>query len=236
MRAHRHVSDTARGIAECYGFDEMATPIFEFSSVFARTLGESTDIVEKQMYSFVDQGGDKLTLRPENTASVARCFISNGLAQLAPLKYFYSGPMFRHERPQKGRLRQFHQFGVESIGVSGPQADIEVIAVGNQILDVLGIRKRTTLELNTLGDGESRTRYRKELVAYFNDHVNDLSDDSCRRLKQNPLRILDSKDSGDRRIVANAPEFNDFLNPNSADFFAKVRAGLDLLSIKYENT
>ena len=234
MRAHRHVSDTARGIAECYGFDEMATPIFEFSSVFARTLGESTDIVEKQMHSFVDQGGDKLTLRPENTASVARCFISNGLAQLAPLKYFYSGPMFRHERPQKGRLRQFHQFGVESIGVSGPQADIEVIAVGNQILDVLGIRKRTTLELNTLGDGESRTRYRKELVAYFNDHVNDLSDDSCRRLKQNPLRILDSKDSGDRRIVANAPEFNDFLNPNSADFFAKVRAGLDLLSIKYE--
>jgi histidyl-tRNA synthetase len=234
MRAHRHVSDSARGIAECYGFDEMATPIFEFSSVFARTLGEATDIVEKEMYSFVDQGGDELTLRPENTAGVARCFISNGLAQLAPLKYFYSGPMFRHERPQKGRLRQFHQIGVEYIGVAGPQADIEVIAVGERILYILGIREHTVLELNTLGDKESRAGYRKALVAYFNDYVKDLSDDSRRRLKRNPLRILDSKDAGDCRIVAGAPEFKDFLNAYSVDFFAQVKAGLDLLSIGYE--
>jgi histidyl-tRNA synthetase len=234
MRAHRHVSDSARGIAECYGFDEMATPIFEFSSVFARTLGEATDIVEKEMYSFVDQGGDELTLRPENTAGVARCFISNGLAQLAPLKYFYSGPMFRHERPQKGRLRQFHQIGVEYIGVAGPQADIEVIAVGERILYILGIREHTVLELNTLGDEESRAGYRKALVAYFNDYVKDLSDDSRRRLKRNPLRILDSKDAGDCRIVAGAPEFKDFLNAYSVDFFAQVKAGLDLLSIGYE--
>ena len=234
MRAHRHVSDSARGIAECYGFDEMATPIFEFSSVFARTLGEATDIVEKEMYSFVDQGGDELTLRPENTAGVARCFISNGLAQLAPLKYFYSGPMFRHERPQKGRLRQFHQIGVEYIGVAGPQADIEVIAVGERILDILGIREHTVLELNTLGDEESRAGYRKALVAYFNDYVKDLSDDSRRRLKRNPLRILDSKDGGDRRIVADAPEFKDFLNAYSAEFFTQVKAGLDLLSIGYK--
>lgn len=234
MRAHRHVSDTARGIAECYGFDEMATPIFEFSSVFARTLGEASDIVEKEMYSFVDQGGDELTLRPENTAGVARCFISNGLAQLAPLKFFYSGPMFRHERPQKGRLRQFHQIGVEYIGVAAPQADIEVIAVGERILDVLGIREHTVLELNTLGDDESRTRYRKELVAYFSDHMSDLSEDSRRRLERNPLRILDSKDSGDRRIVGGAPEFKAFLNANSSDFFAQVKAGLDLLSINYK--
>jgi histidyl-tRNA synthetase len=234
MRAHRHVSDTARRIAECYGFDEMATPIFEFSNVFARTLGEASDIVAKEMYSFVDQGGDEITLRPENTAGVARCFISRGLVQQTPVKFFCSGPMFRHERPQKGRLRQFHQIDVEYIGVAGPQADIEVIAVGDRILEALGVREHTVLELNTLGEEESRARYRKELVTYFNDYVSDLSEDSRRRLERNPLRILDSKDSGDRRIVADAPDFQEFLNANSADFFAQVKAGLDLLSIKYE--
>ena len=234
MRAHRHVSDTARRIAECYGFDEMATPIFEFSNVFARTLGEASDIVAKEMYSFIDQGGDEITLRPENTAGVARCFISRGLVQQTPVKFFCSGPMFRHERPQKGRLRQFHQIDVEYIGVAGPQADIEVIAVGDRILEALGVREHTVLELNTLGEEESRARYRKELVTYFNDYVSDLSEDSRRRLERNPLRILDSKDSGDRRIVADAPDFQEFLNANSADFFAQVKAGLDLLSIKYE--
>lgn len=234
MRAQRHVSDTARDIAERYGFDEMATPIFEFSSVFERTLGEASDIVSKEMYSFVDQGGDELTLRPENTAGVARCFISQGLAQQAPIKFFCSGPMFRHERPQKGRLRQFHQIDVEYIGVASPLADIEVIAVGHHIIDVLGIRDHTVLELNTLGDEASRTQYREALVTYFRDYLDDLSEDSRRRLERNPLRILDSKDRGDRRIVANAPDYSDYLNAESSDFFAGVLAGLDQLSIKYE--
>ena len=234
MRAQRHVSDTARDIAERYGFDEMATPIFEFSSVFERTLGEASDIVSKEMYSFVDQGGDELTLRPENTAGVARCFISQGLAQQAPIKFFCSGPMFRHERPQKGRLRQFHQIDVEYIGVASPLADIEVIAVGHHIIDALGIRDHTVLELNTLGDEASRTQYREALVTYFSEYMDDLSEDSRRRLERNPLRILDSKDRGDRRIVANAPDYSDYLNAESSDFFAGVMAGLDQLSIKYE--
>ncbi len=234
MRAYRHVSDTSREIAERYGFDEMATPIFEFSNVFARTLGEASDIVAKEMYSFVDKGGDEITLRPENTAGIARCFISNGLAQQSPVKFFCSGPMFRHERPQKGRLRQFHQIDVEFIGVAGPQADIEVIAVGDHILNALGIRDHTVLELNSLGDEASRAQYREALVTYFNDHQSDLSEDSRRRLSRNPLRILDSKDRADRRIVANAPIYQEFLNAESSDFFARVKAGLDLLSIKYE--
>ena len=233
MRAHRHVSDTSRAIAERYGFDEMATPIFEFSSVFSRTLGEASDIVAKEMYSFVDKGGDEITLRPENTAGIARCYITHGLAQQLPVKFFCSGPMFRHERPQKGRLRQFHQIDVEYIGVAGPQADIEVIAVGDQILDTLGIRDHTVLELNTLGDEASRTQFREALVAYFNDYVSDLSEDSRQRLKRNPLRILDSKDRGDRRLVAGAPNYQEYLNAESSDFFSQVKAGLDLLSIEY---
>ncbi len=234
MRTYRYVSDTSRDIAERYGFDEMATPIFEFSSVFKRTLGEVSDIVSKEMYSFIDKGGDEITLRPENTAGVARCFISHKLAQHVPVKFFYSGPMFRHERPQKGRLRQFHQIGVEYIGAVGPQADIETIAVGEQILDALGVRDQTVLELNSLGDFESRQRYRDELVTFFNDHKSELSEDSNRRLVENPLRILDSKDRGDRKLLVDAPVFEDFLNTRSNEFWAEVKAGLDLLSIKYK--
>ena len=222
MRAYRYVSDTSRKIAERYGFDEMATPIFEFSHVFTRTLGEVSDIVSKEMYSFVEKGGDEITLRPENTAGVARCFISQGLAQQVPVKFFYSGPMFRHERPQKGRLRQFHQIGVEYIGAAGPQADIEAIAVGGQILEALGIRDQTVLELNSLGDDESRRRYRDELLAYFSDHKGELSMDSCRRLEQNPLRILDSKDRDDKRLIVGAPVFQDFLNAKSLDFWSTL--------------
>ncbi len=157
-RRHRQVSETARAAAELYGFVEMATPIFEFTEVFARPIGEHTDIVAKEMYTFTDRGGEEVTLRPENTAGVVRAVLSNGLVQSVPLKFFYSGPMFRYERPQKGRFRQFHQIGVELIGVAQPQADIEVIAVGRRILDALGIGDRVVLELNTLGDVESRCR------------------------------------------------------------------------------
>ena len=233
MRAHRRVIETAREVAERYGFDEMATPIFEFTDVFRRTLGDTSDIVTKEMYTFTDKGGDELTLRPENTAGIARCFISEGLAQDVPLKVFCGGPMFRHERPQKGRLRQFHQIDIEIVGVPGPQADVEVIAAGAAILKALGIRDHTALQLNTLGDAESRGKYRDVLVTYFNDHIADLSADSRDRLERNPLRILDSKDDGDRKIVAGAPDYADYMNQESIDFFAGVKGGLDALAIAY---
>lgn len=233
MRAHRGVSDAARTVAAIHGFDEVATPIFEFTNVFARTLGDTSDVVTKEMYTFEDKGGDMLTLRPENTAGVCRAFISNGLTQHAPVKYFYSGPMFRHERPQKGRLRQFHQIGVELIGAAQPLADVEVIACGHAILTQLGIVQNTVLELNTLGDSESRQAYREALVVYFSDHLDRLSEESRDRLTRNPLRILDSKSEGDRAVVADAPVFSDYLNAESVDFFATVKQGLDALGIAY---
>jgi histidyl-tRNA synthetase len=232
-RRHRRVVESARSAAELYGFAEMATPIFEFTEVFARPIGEHTDIVAKEMYTFTDRGGEEVTLRPENTAGVVRSVISNGLAQSVPLKFFYSGPMFRYERPQKGRFRQFHQIGVELIGVAQPQADIEVIALGSRILAALGIGERVELELNTLGNPESRASYREALVSYFSSRVSELSEDSQQRLDRNPLRILDSKDETDQQIVRYAPAFADFLNPESRRFFDQVRAGLDRLGLDY---
>lgn len=233
MRRHRAVSDTARRVAERYGFEEMATPIFEFTEVFERPIGETTDIVSKEMYTFTDRGNEQITLRPENTAGVVRAVLSNGLTQATPLKFFYSGPMFRYERPQKGRFRQFHQIGIELIGQAQSQADIEVIATGARILDELGILARTELELNTLGDSESRQAYRAALVAYYGGHLADLSEDSRRRLERNPLRILDSKDESDKRVNAGAPAYSDYLNAQSRAFFDAVRRGLDALGIAY---
>ena len=233
VRRHRRVSATARALAELYCFAEIETPIFEYTEVFSRPIGETSDIVTKEMYTFVDRGGDEITLRPENTAGVVRAVLSDGLIQSAPLKFFYSGPMFRYERPQKGRLRQFHQIGVEIIGVSQPQADIEVIALGSRILDALGVGGRTVLELNTLGDPESRALYREALSDYFSRRVSELSEDSRRRLERNPLRILDSKEESDQRVSLEAPVFDDYLNAYSRDFFARVRDGLDRLSIPY---
>jgi histidyl-tRNA synthetase len=232
-RRHRHVTETARTVAELYGFAEIATPIFEFTEVFSRPIGETSDIVSKEMYSFVDRGGEEVTLRPENTAAVVRAVLSDGLIHNAPLKFFYNGPMFRYERPQKGRFRQFHQIGVELIGVAPPQGDIEVIALGSRILDVLGIRQRTVLELNTLGDPQSRAAYREVLVSYFSSRVSELSEDSRRRLERNPLRIFDSKEESDGRVCLEAPSFEEFLNAASHDFFARVCGGLDLLGISY---
>ena len=233
MRVHRHVVERSRDIAERYGFEEIATPIFESSDVFKRTLGDTSDIVTKEMYTFVTKGGEEITLRPENTAGVARAFISEGLANAAPLKFFYAGPMFRHERPQKGRQRQFHQIGVEIIGVATPQADIEVIAAGARVLSELGLGGKTSLQLNTLGDLESRAAYREALVVYFTDRVNELSTESRDRLSRNPLRIIDSKNEADQIIVADAPAFSDFLNEHSRNFFAQVKDGLDTLGISY---
>lgn len=232
-RRHRHVRETARLLAALYGFDELSTPVFEFTEVFARPIGEHTDIVAKEMYSLKDRGGEDLSLRPEFTAGVVRAVLSNGLTQSAPLKFFSTGPVFRYERPQKGRFRQFHQINCELLGVVQPQADIELIALARRVLDALGIGERVTLELNTLGDLASRAAYRDALVAYFSARRSELSEDSQRRLDANPLRILDSKDAGDIRINADAPSFDAYLNEGSRDFFAQTRDGLDRLGIAY---
>jgi len=233
MRRYRHVVDTARAAAECSGYLEIETPIFEFSEVFKRTLGDTSDIVTKEMYTFTDRGGETITLRPEGTASVARAFISEGLAQHAPLKYFYSGPMFRYERPQKGRLRQFHQTGVELLGVADPMGDVEIIAVGVEFLRRLGVWDRCYLDINSLGDTESRKNYRDVLVSYLSGFKDKLSKESLERLDRNPMRILDSKDEGDKAIVANAPVYSDHLSQASKDFFARVLEGLDAIGIPH---
>ena len=234
MRRFRVVTETARDIAERFGYEEIATPIFEFSEVFSRPIGETTDIVMKEMYSFADKGGENLSLRPENTAGVVRAVMTNGLTQSLPLRLFYQGPMFRYERPQKGRFRQFHQIGIELIGVKEPQGDVEAIALGAEILQALGVLSRTVLELNTLGDGPSRSAYREALVKFYQAHHHKLSEDSRHRLERNPLRILDSKDEGDKAINAHAPGFAEFLTPEARDFYGAVKHGLDLLGISYK--
>ena len=233
MRRHREVVETARDVCQRYGYSEMTTPIFEFTEVFRRPLGETSDVVSKEMYTFEDRGGDEITLRPEATAAVARAFLSEGLAQALPCKFFCHGPMFRYDRPQKGRMRQFHQINVELLGVAEPLGDVEIIALGHHILKALGVLGRTTMELNTLGDPDSRRAYRDVLVDYFNDHRDRLSEDSRDRLTRNPLRILDSKDEGDKKVAAGAPPLSEHLNQASVDFFGTVRERLDALGIAY---
>ncbi len=233
QRRHAHVIDTARRVASLYGLDEWATPIFEETRVFARTLGDTSDVVTKEMYTFEDRGGDSITLRPENTAGVCRALVSNGLTQSLPQKVFYAGPMFRYERPQKGRYRQFHQIGAELIGPSEPLADAEVIALGRAILEALGVAGSTVLELNTLGDLPSRAAYRESLVAYFTAHRDALSDDSRDRLERNPLRILDSKDPGDKDLVADAPTITPSLTAEAAAFYDGLRRHLDRFGVPF---
>ncbi len=233
QRRHAHVVDTARRVAALYGMDEWATPIFEETRVFARTLGDTSDVVTKEMYTFDDRGGDSITLRPENTAGVCRALISNGLTQSLPQKVFYAGPMFRYERPQKGRYRQFHQIGAELIGPAEPLADAEIIALGWQVLRALGVDGDTVLELNTLGDAVSRSAYREALVAYFSAHRDALSADSQDRLERNPLRILDSKDAGDRALVEGAPTMQAVLTPEAAAFYDGLRSHLDRLRVPF---
>jgi histidyl-tRNA synthetase len=232
-RLYRLVMETAYEIAARYGYQEHSTPIFEFTDVFARTLGDTSDIVTKEMYTFADRNGESLTLRPEYTAGICRMFISNGMTQQLPLKVFCRGPMFRYERPQKGRQRQFHQIDAEILGVAEPLADIEVIALGAHILEALGLMDQVKLELNTLGDSESRGVYRTRLVEYFNDFRGKLSEESLIRLGKNPLRILDSKDKGDRVIVKGAPLMSETLNALSEDFFGQVKQGLESVGVAY---
>ncbi len=233
MAKHRLVIEAARTAASRYGFQEMATPIFEFSEVFSRPLGETSDIVTKENYSFTDRGGEMLTLRPENTAGVVRAVISGGLTQNLPLKYFYAGPMFRYERPQKGRLRQFHQVGIEYLGPDHSLADAEIIACGARLLAALGVLDDCVLHINSLGDGESRAAYRSALINYLEGFGDKLSEDSKTRLKVNPLRILDSKDIGDRSILRDAPQLQDYLNDGSKTHFATLVAALDAAGVSW---
>jgi histidyl-tRNA synthetase len=233
MAKHRLVIEAARTASARYGFQEMATPIFEFSEVFSRPLGESSDIVTKENYSFADRGGELLTLRPENTAGVVRAMISGGLTQSLPLKYFYAGPMFRYERPQKGRMRQFHQVGIEYLGPDDSLADAEIIACGARFLASLGVLDDCELHLNSLGDSDSRAAYRAALIAYLETFADQLSDDSKTRLAVNPLRILDSKDAGDRAILQDAPRLQDYLNDVSKAHFADLTAALDSAGVAW---
>lgn len=232
-RKVKKVISTASEVVEKYGFEEIETPIFEFTEVFSRNLGDTSDIVTKEMYCFQDRGGESLTLRPEGTAGVVRSFISEGMQQNLPVKLYYQGPMFRYERPQKGRQRQFTQFGVEMLGVATPQADIEVIAMAYEFLERLGLAGAVTVEINSLGDAASRDAYREKLVNYLQQHYDELSEDSKNRLTKNPLRILDSKEECDKAVIADAPLYADSLNDESAAFFKAVLQGLDLLNIKY---
>ena len=234
MYKFKHIITKAEYISALYGFKPMATPIFEFSSVFKKTLGESSDIVTKEMYTFNDKGNEEITLRPEGTAGIVRAIISNGLAHEMPFKAFYHGPMFRYERPQKGRLRQFHQIGIELLGTNSEQADIEVIACANNLIKSLNIDKSSTLNINSLGNITERKIYIAELLVYLNDFKNKLSIDSKNRFEKNPLRILDSKSEEDIEIIKNAPKLINYLEAESKDNFNKVLEGLTDLGIPYK--
>jgi len=231
---HNHVISVAHDIAARFGFADMATPVFEFTDVFSRPLGASSDVVAKETYSFEDRGGTGLTLRPEGTAAVMRAVISNGLTQSLPLRWFYAGPMFRYERPQKGRMRQFHQIGAELIGPSSALADAEIIACGAEILRALNVHEQTRLHLNTLGDSDSRSAYRTALVSYFERCRADLSQDSQRRLDTNPLRILDSKSPQDRALLDQAPKLPDYLSVAAGAHFDRLCTALQAAGIEWE--
>jgi histidyl-tRNA synthetase len=227
-----HVVETFDRVRRLYGFKRVEVPVFEATAVFARSLGETTDVVSKEMYSFEDRGGDSLTLRPEFTAGIARAYLTEGWQQYAPLKVATHGPLFRYERPQKGRFRQFHQLDAEVIGAAEPAADVELLCFADQLLRELGINEGVTLKLNTLGDVASRDAWRAALVAHFEGHRSDLSEDSVARLAKNPLRILDSKDPRDRPAADSAPKM--VLSGEAEDFFGKVREGLDAAGVAYE--
>ena len=230
----QHVVETFERVRRLYGFKGVEMPVFEPTAVFARSLGETTDVVSKEMYSFEDRGGDSLTLRPEFTAGICRAFLTNGWQQHVPLKLSAHGPLFRYERPQKGRYRQFHQLDAEIIGAAEPAADVELLCFADQLLNELGVSEGVTLQLNTLGDAESREAWRAALVEHFSDHQADLSEDSKTRLVKNPLRILDSKAPNDKAIVADAPTIDPYLTSEASDFFAAVTEGLDACDVKWK--
>ena len=230
--AFAFVVETFERVRKLYRFRRVEMPVFEKTEVFSRAIGETTDVVSKEMYSFDDRGGESLTLRPEFTAGIARAYLSNGWQQHAPLKVGTHGPLFRYERPQKGRYRQFHQIDAEILGAAEPQADVELLAMADQLLKELGI-EGVTLHLNTLGDGDSREAWRAALVDYFRAVKDELSEDSQERLEKNPLRILDSKDRRDQKFVADAPKIDQFLSEDARAFFEAVTSGLDAAGVKW---
>ncbi len=233
-RSFRFIIETARNTAGNYGYEEISTPIIESTNVFINTLGEVSDVVTKEMYTFVDRGGGSITLRPEGTAGIARVVANNSQSQEKPIRYFYQGPMFRYERPQKGRQRQFHQLGVEILGEDSFDADVEVLVLANHILNELGLKNEVILEINSLGDDESRDNYREHLIQFLSKFKSDLSEESKKRLVKNPLRILDSKNEKDKNILLDAPSYKDYLNKDSKIFFDNICEKLELLGISYQ--
>ncbi len=233
LRLHRSLENIAFSTAALYGYSEIVTPIFEATDVFLKPLGETSDIVGKEMYTFEDRGGDSITLRPEGTAPVLRAIISNGLTQTMPQRRITCGPFFRYERPQKGRMRQFHQISVECLGIESFHADVEIICLAKDILTKAGVTN-PVLHLNTLGDAESRTQYRTALVNYLTQHQDNLSAESQERLIKNPLRILDSKNPTDQEICQNAPAIFDHLTDKAKQFFENVCSTLTAMGIDYQ--
>lgn len=233
QRRFAQVLDTFDRVRRLYCFQRVEIPVFEATGVFARSMGETSDVVSKEMYTFEDRGGDSITLRPEFTAGIARAFITEGWQQHAPMKLVTSGAVFRYERPQKGRFRQFHQIDAEIIGAAEPAADVELLVLADQLLHELGIAEGVTLQLNTLGDAETRDAWRTALVAHFEAHRGELSEDSLARLEKNPLRILDSKDPRDRPIADSAPGIDEFLTEEAAAFFKAVTDGLNAAGVKW---
>lgn len=232
--AFDHIVRVFSRVARLYGFQHVETPLIEQTAVFARAIGESTDVVSKEMYSFADRNGDMMTLRPELTAGLSRAFVANGWAQSVPLRLYAWGAAFRYERPQKGRYRQFHQIDAEILGAAAPEADVEAIGFAAQFLDELGLTDRVTLELNTVGDAQTRADWRAALIAYFQNVRDALSPDSQERLDRNPLRILDSKDPDDRALAAAAPVIDDYLTPEAGQHFDAVRRGLDAYGVAWQ--
>ena len=230
----QYVENTFRQLMQSYGYQEIRMPIVENTTLFKRSIGEVTDIVEKEMYTFEDRNGDSLTLRPEGTACCVRAAMQHGLLHNQVQRLWYTGPMFRHERPQKGRYRQFHQFGVETFGLAGPDIDAELILMSNRLWQKLGMSQDVTLEINSLGSSEARQSYREVLVKYFDSHKEKLDEDSQRRLLTNPLRILDSKNPEMQKLNESAPKLIDHLDADSQKDFDALCKTLDDAGLKYK--
>ncbi|MCL7944858.1 histidine--tRNA ligase [Marinobacter sp. ATCH36] len=227
------VESTVRRVLSQYGYQEIRMPVVEQTDLFKRSIGEVTDIVEKEMYTFEDRNGDSLTLRPEGTAGCVRAAEEHGLLFNQTRRLWYTGPMFRHERPQKGRYRQFHQIGVECFGMNGPDIDAELLVLTARLWRELGLGEHTRLEINSIGTSAARREYREALVAYLSGYRNQLDEDSQRRLESNPLRILDSKHSATQQLLADAPRLEDYLDEESVEHFRELRALLDAAGIDY---
>ena len=230
----QYLEGTVKDLLASYGYDEIRMPIVEQTALFKRSIGEVTDIVEKEMYTFEDRNGDSLTLRPEGTASCVRACEEHGLLYNQTQRLWYTGPMFRHERPQKGRYRQFYQIGVETFGMATADIDAEVILMTARLWKQLGLTDAVTLQLNTLGSNAARARYRDALVAFLGARKDQLDEDSQRRLETNPLRVLDSKDPATQALLADAPQLHDYLDDESREHFALLRSILDAAGVRYE--